>query len=249
MQEAASTRCAVAAARFDRIQVALNAVGQGVFLRSDGASDVPYSQQQHDRLILRRQELEMRVVEDAARVSQLAAEIDDERERTGRLDSYRPVLPSGHVVWSTAVSPGSSVVEGQTILDLADCAHRFVAVELPERDFEQIRTGDAAEVRLFGSNGWRRGLVQQIRGSAARTDDRLFAAQVPSPSPGTITVEVSLPGDDEFADGANFCGIGRLAEVRFRRQLFDLANVLSAAWRRLSGWRDAPAALHAAAGG
>ena len=35
MQEAASTRCAVAAARFDRIQVALNAVGQGVFLRSD----------------------------------------------------------------------------------------------------------------------------------------------------------------------------------------------------------------------
>ncbi len=191
----------------------------------------------------------MRAVEESARVSKLAAEIDAERERIGRLDNYKPVLPSGHVVWSTAVSPGSAVVEGQTILDLADCAHRFVAVELPERDFEQIRTGDIAEVRLLGSSEWRQGLVQQIRGSAARTDDRLFAAQIPSPSPGTITVEVSLPGDDELADGANFCGIGRLAEVRFRRQLFDIAGVVTAAWRRLTRWHDAPALLHTAAGG
>ena len=248
MQQAASTRCAVAAARVDRIQVALHALHEGIFLR-DGVSDVPYSQQQRDRLVLRRQELEMRVVEESARVSKLAAEIDAERERIGRLDNYKPVLPSGHVVWSTAVSPGSAVVEGQTILDLADCAHRFVAVELPERDFEQIRTGDIAEVRLLGSSEWRQGLVQQIRGSAARTDDRLFAAQIPSPSPGTITVEVSLPGDEELADGANFCGIGRLAEVRFRRQLFNIADAVTAAWRRLTRWHDAPALLQTAAGG
>ena len=76
----------------------------------------------------------MRVVEDAARVSQLAAEIDDERERTGRLDSYRPVLPSGHVVWSTAVSPGSSVVEGQTIL-------RSCGLRAPFRSGGASRTG------------------------------------------------------------------------------------------------------------
>ena len=248
IQEAASTRCAVAAARVDRIKVALNAAGQGVFLH-DGASDVPYSQQQRDRLVLRRQELEMRAVEESARVSQLAAEIDAERERTARLDSYKPVLPPGFVVWSTAVSPGSAVVEGQTILDLADCAHRFVAVELPERDFEQIRKGDIAAVRLLGSNKWRQGLVQQIRGSAARADDRLFAAQIPRPSPATITVEVSLPRDNGPVDGANFCGIGRLAEVRFRGPLLDIAAVVTAAWRRLTRVHDAPAVVSAAVGG
>jgi hypothetical protein len=76
----------------------------------------------------------MRALEESARVSQLTAEIDAERDRIERLDHYRPVLPAGHVVWSTGASPGSAVTEGQPILDLADCEHRFVAVELQERD-------------------------------------------------------------------------------------------------------------------
>ena len=235
-EEVASTRCATAAARVDRLKVEMDAAGRGVFLRG-GANDVAYSQQQRDHLILRRQELEMRALQESAHVSQLTAEIEAERDRIERLDHYRPVLPAGHVVWSTGASPGSAVTEGQPILDLADCEHRFVAVELQERDFEQIKTGDTAAVRLVGSNEWREGVVRQIRGSAARNDDRLFAAQIPSSSAGTINVEVSLPPEESHVDGANFCGIGRLAEVRFRRSLFDLALV-PAAWRRLtSAWQ------------
>ena len=191
---AASTRCAVAAARGDRIKVELEAARNGVFLRN-GISDVPYSQQQRDNLMLRRQELQTQVLQKSARSTQLAADIAAERERIEQLDNYRPALPAGHVVWSTTASPGSAVTEGQTILDLADCEHRFVAVDLPERDFEQIKTGDVAAVRLVGSNEWQEGQVRQIRGSAARADDRLFAAQIPSPGPATITVEVSLPAD------------------------------------------------------
>jgi len=188
----------------------------------------------------------MRALQESARVSQLTAEIDAERDRIERLDHYRPVLPAGHVVWSTAASPGSAVTEGQPILDLADCERRFVAVELQERDFEQIKTGDTAAVRLVGSNEWREGVVRQIRGSAARNDDRLFAAQIPSSRPGTITIEVSLPSGEAHVDGANFCGIGRLAEVRFRRSLFDMALV-PAAWRRLtSAWATRTASRVAA---
>ena len=189
---AASTRCAVAAARGDRIKVELEAARNGVFLRN-GISDVPYSQQQRENLMLRRQELQTQALQELARSTQLAADIAAERERIEQLDNYRPALPAGHVVWSTTASPGSAVTEGQTILDLADCEHRFVAVDLPERDFEQIKTGDVAAVRLVGSNEWQEGRVRQIRGSAARADDRLFAAQIPSPGPATITVEVSLP--------------------------------------------------------
>jgi len=244
-EEGTSTRCAVAATRVDRLQVELDAAGRGVFLRG-GANDVSYSQQQRDHLILRQQELEMRALQESARVSQLTAEIDAERDRIERLDHYRPVLPAGHVVWSTAASPGSAVTEGQPILDLADCERRFVAVELQERDFEQIKTGDTAAVRLVGSNEWREGVVRQIRGSAARNDDRLFAAQIPSSRPGTITIEVSLPSGEAHVDGANFCGIGRLAEVRFRRSLFDMALV-PAAWRRLtSAWATRTASRVAA---
>jgi biotin carboxyl carrier protein len=240
---AASTRCAVAAAREDRIKVELNAARNGVFLRT-GISDVPYSQQQREHLMLRRQELQTQALQESARSTQLAADIAAERERIEQLDNYRPALPAGHVVWSTTASPGSAVTEGQTILDLADCEHRFVAVELPERDFEQIKTGDVAAVRLVGSSEWREGRVRQIRGSAARADDRLFAAQIPSPGPAAITVEVSLPPDDAQSERANFCGIGRLAEVRFPRPFFDVAKLTRIGWHWLTGAPNAQTAAN-----
>ncbi len=231
---AASTRCAVAAARGDRIKAELEAAQSGVFLRN-GISDVPYSQQQRENLLLRRQELQTQALRESARSTQLAADIAAERERIAKLDNYRPALPAGYVVWSTTASPGSAVIEGQTILDLADCEHRFVAVELPERDFEKIKIGDVAAVRMVGGNEWQEGRVRQVRGSAARADDRLFAAQIPSPGPATITVEVSLPSDVTRSDGANLCGIGRLAEVRFPRTFFDVGKFARVGWRWLTG--------------
>lgn len=54
---AASARCIAAAARLDRLTVEKRAAENGVYLR-DGGNDTPYSQQQRDRLMLRRQEVE-----------------------------------------------------------------------------------------------------------------------------------------------------------------------------------------------
>jgi multidrug resistance efflux pump len=232
LQEATLTRCQMAEARWRRFQGELTSAQQGVFLR-DGANDVPYSQQQRDRLLLRRQELETQLLEEGARSQQLAAEIAEEQERVNRLTHADLLLPQAHVVWSVSASPGSTVTEGQTLLDLADCAHRFVAVELAERDFEQIKAGDLAYVRLIGSDDWKQGEVRQVRGSAARGDDRLLAAQVPSPNPGSITVEVSLPPGEAVADRNSFCNIGRLAEVRFQRAHFGFPAGLSKtfSWR------------------
>ncbi len=232
VQDATLTRCQMAEARWRRLQDELASAQNGVFLR-DGANDVPYSQQQRDRLLLRRQELETLVLEGGARSQQLAAEIAEERERVNSLGHADLSLPEAHVVWSVSASPGSAVTEGQSLLDLADCAHRFVAVELPERDFEQIKAGDVAYVRLIGSDDWTQGEVRQIRGSAARADDRLLAAQVPSPNASSITVEVGLPQDEAMADRNNFCNIGRLAEVRFQRVHFGFLDGLSQAfsWR------------------
>jgi multidrug resistance efflux pump len=226
VREATMTRCEMAQARWRKLGEELTSAEQGVFLQ-DGANDVPYSQQQRDRLQLRRQELETTVLEGRTRARQLAAEIDAERERVDRLAHADLTLPEAHVVWSLSASPGSTVTEGQTLIDLADCAHRFVAVELPERDFEQIKPGDAAYVRLIGSSDWTQGQVKRIRGSAARTDDRLLAAQVPNPDAGSVTVEVGLPPDAATADHSNFCNIGRLAEVRFQRVHFGFFDALS----------------------
>ena len=139
-----------------------------------------------------------------------------------------------------AASPGSAVVEGQTLIDLADCGRRFVAVELPERDFEQIKPGDAAAVRLIGSNEWTEGKVLQVRGSAARGDDRLLAAQIPLANSGNITIEVSLVRGVTPADGNGFCDIGRTAEVRFHRSSLGPGHTITWIWQRFNSDKHSP---------
>jgi len=226
LQEAITTKCKMAEARLLRLKTELESARDGVILR-DGANDVPYSQQQRDRLVLRRQELETEELQESSRSVQFATQIEEERNRLKRVGHFDLSLPKDHIVWSVAASPGSTVTEGQTILDLADCDHRFIAVDLPEREFEKTKPGDPANVRLIGSDEWLHGVVRQVRGSAARTDDRLLAAQVAAPGPGSITVEVALTQDESPAGRNSFCNIGRLAEVRFQRGRFAVVEHLS----------------------
>ena len=233
-QEANAGRCEMADARVQRLKIERNSARNGTFL-GEGASDVPYSQQQRDRLFLRRQELETEMLQQNSIAKQLAAELAEERDRIDRIGHSDVSLPADHVVWSVSASPGSTVTEGQAILDLADCAHRFVVVDLPEREFEQIKANDPASVRLVGSDEWRQGKVRQVMGSAARTDDRLLAAQVPGPTTSSITVEVELLQDQAQAERNSFCNIGRMAEVRFHRTGFGLADRLAKALAWVTG--------------
>jgi multidrug resistance efflux pump len=227
-QEANVTRCEMANAKIERLKTEQNSAQSGVFLR-DGANDVPYSQQQRDRLILRRQELETEMLQQTSRQTQIAAEIMGERSRLDQTGHSDLLLHADHVVWSVSASPGSTVTEGQAILDLADCAHRFVVVDLPEREFERIKAGDTAAVRLIGSNDWNQGKIRQVLGSAARTDDRLLAAQIARPVSNSIAVEVELLQADSDAERNSFCNIGRMAEVRFQRLGFGFADRLFSA--------------------
>jgi biotin carboxyl carrier protein len=244
--EATAARCEMLDAKLKRLEVERKSAEDGVFLR-DGANDAPYSQQQRDRLLLRRQDLEIRALEEALQSSQMATEIEQEKARLTRQNRFDVSLPAGHVVWSVAASPGSAVSEGQVVLDLAACQNRFVTVELPERDFEKLKPGAPAYVRLVGSSEWTTGQIRQVRGSAARTDDRLLAAQVRRPEPHSITVEVRLP-DNVEADRNNFCNIGRLAEVRFQRAPLAFLAGLGQMLSRIVGVERRKVAEHNAAG-
>jgi multidrug resistance efflux pump len=244
-EEANATRCQMADARIQRLKIELASAQKRVFLR-DGANDVPYSQQQRDRLVLRRQDLETEMLQQRSRGLQLDTEIAEERKRLNRISHSDLVLPADHVVWSVSASPGSTVTEGQTIVDLADCSHRFVVVDLPEREFEQVRAGDLPSVRLIGSDNWRQGKVRQVRGSAARTDDRLLAAQIPRVSSNNIAVEVELPADDPDSDRNSFCNVGRMAEVRFQRAGFGFTEWIAKAMPWLTGRDRAEVALNSA---
>lgn len=231
--ESAVARCNAMAARVQRLKAETAAAQGGVFVQ-DGTNDVPYSEQQRDRLLLRRQELETEVLGGRSHLAELDAEIAEERSQIDKLSHYELLLPAGHIVWSVLASPGSAVVEGQPVLDLADCTRRFVVVEVPERDFDATMVGGAAAVRLVGADEWLEGRVQQVRGSAARADDRLLAAQVTDPSPRHITVEIALPPDSLSKDSGRFCDIGRLAEVRFDRGGTKVGATIANTWHRIA---------------
>jgi multidrug resistance efflux pump len=224
--EEIATRCAITAAELKKLDVELQAVKKGVYL-GDGFNDVPYSQQQRDNLLLRRQQLETEISNEELRTFELDAAIKAERVRVEQASSYALPLPAGHVVWSTEASAGTAVTEGQTIMHLADCGTRFLAVELRERDFEQIDTGDRAYVRLIGHETWHEGWVSHVIGSAARTEDRLLAANLPDAGPGKINVELRLAQDAFPSTGSTYCGIGRLAEVRFDRKPLNIVDRLT----------------------
>jgi multidrug resistance efflux pump len=211
--------CKAALAGRERLKSVRKAAGQGIFLE-DGFNDTPYSQQQRDRLLVRRQRLEADIMQGRAQIAQLDAQIERELIRVKRMSQFQQLLPAGHIVWAVTASPGSTVVEGQTIIDLANCKQRFITVELPERKIESIKTGDTANVRLLGSDTWIKGTVRQLRGSAARLATRLLAAQIPKPEVRHVTVEVLLPPDSSSWAVSRNCNIGRLADVRFERVNF-----------------------------
>jgi multidrug resistance efflux pump len=216
-KEAVATRCAMVEAKLRRLEAELAAAQAGVFLR-DGINDAPYSQQQRDRLAMRRQEIETKLLEDEQQSADLATtEMETERDRLNGLNTFSVVLPAQHVVWDVAASPGSMVAQGQILFDLADCDKRFVVVEVPERDFEAVVAGEFVDVRLIGGGDWRRGKVQQSRGPAAQSSDRLLAAQAPRPNRESVTVEITFPNDPAQLQKNTFCSIGRTAEVRVQR--------------------------------
>lgn len=206
----AASQCDGQQARMQSIAATIGAAGRGVFL-GDGFNDAPYAEQQLDRLLLQRQQLEAMAV-------QAAAKRDDARRRQkealGRTD-YK--AQSGTYVWAQLASPGAAIRAGEPVLDLIDCRRRFVEVALPERRAEAIKVGDAAEVRLIGSDQWLTGKVARVAGAAARKSDGLFAAVTSSlPSDREISVEVTLPQSAAIAPERR-CDVGRLAEVRFSR--------------------------------
>ncbi|MEE8334669.1 MAG: HlyD family efflux transporter periplasmic adaptor subunit, partial [Alphaproteobacteria bacterium] len=167
--ESNTARCQGAEARVKQSRAEQAAARQGIFLQN-GSNDAPYSQQQRDRLFLRRQEGEVALLHARARAAQITDEIVEERKRLEGATRFETTIPAEHVIWTLLTSPGSAVVEGQPVLDIADCRKRFVVVELSERDFEFVKAGDKALIRLIGADEWVAGPVIQVRGSAASYD-------------------------------------------------------------------------------
>lgn len=209
---ASARRCAALKDQAAALAIETRAAGSGLYL-AGAAMDAPYGDQQRDRLLLRRQELESVVADAEARLAELARQIAAEEERLARASAFDARLPAGTVVWSQPAPKGTTVAPGSNLLELADCNRRYVEVALPERRMEAILPGSPAKVRLIGSDEWLDGRVSSIAGAAAQRDGAMLAAN-PDKEARALSVQISLPPP---ASLARRCDVGRLAEVRFPR--------------------------------
>lgn len=209
---ASARRCAGLKDQAMALAIETRAAGHGLYL-AGAAMDAPYGDQQRDRLLLRRQELESVVADADARLAELALQINAEEQRLARASAFDAVLPAGTVVWSQPAPKGTTVAPGASLIELADCNRRYVEVALPERRMEAILPGSRARVRLIGSDVWLDGTVASIVGAAARRDGAMLAAN-PDKEARSLTVQIGLPPP---ATLARRCDVGRLAEVRFPR--------------------------------
>jgi hypothetical protein len=218
---------AEAEARAEAAQTALEAVRTGTFV-GRGFEDVPYSRRRLDQLRVRRHEL-------AAEIDRLEAERRALAQRVtrvrARVETARSFAPSGTgVVWRDSPAAGSPVAEGEPVARLIACSQRFIEAHVDPDVAGSVAVGDRAQFRLAGTNRWYSGEIRAIRGAGSRHARDRLAAQAPEPDPDAARVIVAPPVSGFAMQGAPFCHVGRMAEVRLDRRN-PLQSVRTAALR------------------
>lgn len=215
----AEAEAEAAAAKLRRLAAERRALGLGARLR-DGYNDVPYSQQQMDRILILRENVLDRLAEAEAQEWSLTQALMSEVAAQRSRQRFAPRLPSDMVVLRRHVTPGSPVQAGQVLLDLIDCRALFVDLALPDRAFRDLSIEMPAEIVLPGGRRLS-GRISALRGGATRREEPLLAADFPKPKGDFMVVRLSLPPDAVLAlteehrqeEGPAFCGVGRFAEV------------------------------------
>ena len=160
----------------------------------------------------------------------MAAELREERQHL-RFHSHAALAaPVDGRLWTVLAQPGEYVRKGQEILTLLDCSNAVVTAALTERDYNQVRLGDAVRFRVSGSNRDYAGRVIKLGASAA------FA--IP-PVPGRQQIVVAL--SDLSAESEDLLAVGRSGEVPFEDTGPGVAAKLLGVLRHLFGFFAGPA--------
>ncbi len=204
--------------RLREFELRLSSVRDGTFL-SDGQNDVPYSQQRLDEITMRTSDLDARRSEYAIRANEITHQIAVEM---ARLDATREMsieAPVSGLVWKRFVKPGNEVVIGTELVELVDCNSVFLDATFDEDRVGDIRIGQKAKVRFVGSDEKFDATVRAIRGSGAVTEDRLLAARTKPRGSREFQAILEFDAQSVGSSAANFCLIGRSAEIAFASDL------------------------------
>jgi hypothetical protein len=226
IQDANASHYAAEAARHSVVQARKNeenldeqirALKDGVHVGpSDGRNDLPYSAQRLHELSFRMEEIRASLQEDKAKLTQLLRHISAEEERLDLRSQFTAKSPVDWIVWRRHAVSGTAVKADSPLMDLIDPNEVFVDAVVSEGDLGNIHMGDAAQVRISGSNKEWKAVVKQVVGHGLPWPDRLLAAEaIPTSKRQEVHVILSFSEPISNGEGAILVPIGLPAEVTF----------------------------------
>ena len=205
----------IARAELGQLMWQLEALRENIFVGM-GRNDVPYSQQRMDEVTIQLTNLQTRETSETAHILQLQKQLELERARNDTLQEAEIRMPFDGVIWRNSVVEGSNVVVGNDLMRILDCRDLFVDILVSEVNYDEIKPGQSAEVRLHGRSEIIKGAVVSVRGSSAAVEEVALAAILPESQGRAARIRVALAPDELQKDYPNFCQVGRTVQVRFR---------------------------------
>jgi hypothetical protein len=212
----AAAELAIQQAAFDQLVVERDTLDgeMGVDLTSTAFEQIEY---RLDEITIRLADIEARLLERYAQRAGTMTQINSMAIEAQRQESFSPHVTTAGIIWEASPAEGTTVVTGERVATVLDCARRFLEVELPERNFENVPTGTMATVQLKGSSLTFSARVLAAYGSGARPNNDMQAARERIETRNGFRVIVGLGGVnvDDITAAGSFCDVGRTAEVRF----------------------------------
>lgn len=191
--------------------VNLDAVESMVFL-DDGNNDAPYSVQRMDEIEIHQVKNRAQLLETAQRVSEIRRQIDTERIRLDKNQSYSVISNVNGTVWRSYVRDESQVQIGTELAKLIDCDSTFLDVVVNESKFDSIEPGDSVRYRFLNDDEYRTGTVRTVHGVGMIPEDETVAAVIFEPSKFNKKLNRIIIDPDQ-----PICWVGRRVVVLFSK--------------------------------
>jgi len=200
----------------ERLKAQLKSLQQGIFINTDGRTDVPYQQQRIDDITMRQHDLDSKIQEAEIRETALKKAVALEEERFKKMSEAVVKAPFNGVTWRVFSAKGAHVDTTKPLVEMVDCSKVFVDASIHERYFNKVKPGDTATIKLVGENRTLKGTVQSVRGgSLSESSTAFLAGATQILRPHEMQVMISVDEKEVDKHKGDFCFMGRTGEVSF----------------------------------
>lgn len=196
-----------------RTTVELRAAREGVYVYQD-RNNVTYSEQHAEEIAVRLAELDGQRAELEAQAADLWGQIDLENVRVNHLSRAEIASPLDGIVWRPVAVSGMHVPRDSELLTVIDCSEIYVTAAFAGRKFESVHPGDQATIKVEGSSETFTGVVIDVRAGESSEPSKRIAVPLPVKPDHRVIAVLRIADDLSPRDRANYCGVGRKAEVR-----------------------------------